>query len=358
MTNANSMVTCIEDIPIEIWLLIFSYLEAHDIFYAFTNLNNYFQQLINSHHLFYNVQFNKNDYSSLISILYCSSSSILDRIISLEWIAKPQYGYLPQFINRNISKFIRLRSLKIAIHSRQTYLICKILPELHSLENVSIKSENIQTLISETVFALPSLHFCELISSNSMSNVECVLNGQSNIEILYLTNVSIGVQLTMNSFFDYLPNLKKLEICGSLKTFKHLNFWISNEILMLNKIPIIKIKCNSNRTTLVFFEQIQSVISVIKCFSLRIYIDIQDEILLERLINDWWSFIQQIKKIHISIRISKQINQAQDHIQNKFTIYQNMFLSKNDQSNEYCQIKWTQTDCPVYRFIAEMSTVE
>jgi len=77
------MVTCIEDIPIEIWLSIFSYLEAHDLFRAFINLNNYFQQLINSRHLLYNVQFNKNDYSSLISIIYCSSNSILHRIISL-----------------------------------------------------------------------------------------------------------------------------------------------------------------------------------------------------------------------------------------------------------------------------------
>jgi hypothetical protein len=58
--------------------------------------------------------------------------------------------------------------------------------------------------------------------------------------------------------------------------------------------------------------------SVIKRFSLHIYIDIQDEILLERLINDWWSFIQQIEKINIWIRISKEISQADDQIQKKF----------------------------------------
>jgi hypothetical protein len=150
------MITCIEDIPIEIWLSIFSYLEAHDLFRAFTNLNNYFHQLMTSHHLLYNVQFNKNDYSSLISIVHCSSNAILNRIISLGWIVKPQYGYLPQFLNKNISKFTRLRSLKIEIHPRQTFLICKILPEL-----------------------------------------------------LYLTNIVIRVRSTTNSFFDYLPNFKK-----------------------------------------------------------------------------------------------------------------------------------------------------
>jgi hypothetical protein len=98
--------------------------------------------------------------------------------------------------------------------------------------------------------------------------------------------------------------------------------------------------------------------SIIKHFSLHIYVDINDEILLESLINDWWPFIQQIKRLNISIRISKQINEANHHIQNKFTYYQNMLLSKIDQSNEYSQIKWTQTESPFYQFIAEISTTE
>jgi hypothetical protein len=35
-----------------------------------------------------------------------------------------------------------------------------------------------------------------------------------------------------------------------------------------------------------------------------------------------------------------------------------MLLSKIDQSNEYYQIKWTQTESPFYQFIAEISTAE
>ncbi len=112
--------------------------------------------------------------------------------------------------------------------------------------------------------------------------------------------------------------LKKLEICVSVRTFKSISFWIGNEILIFERISLTKIKCQSNRTTLVFFEQFRLLMSVIKRFSLHIYIDIQDEILLERLINDWWSFIQQIEKINIWIRISKQISQADDQIQKKF----------------------------------------
>jgi hypothetical protein len=92
--------------------------------------------------------------------------------------------------------------------------------------------------------------------------------------------------------------------------------------------------------------------SIIKYFSLHIYVDIQDEILLERLINDWWIFIEQIEKINISIRISERINQE------KLTIYQNMLLSKINQLKKDSQIQWIQTECPIYQFIAEINTEE
>lgn len=349
------MATNIEDIPVELWFSIFSYLEAHDLLRAFINLNYYFQQLITSRQLLYNIQFNKHNYSSLISIIYCSSNSILSQINSLEWIAKPQYGYLPQFLNKNISKFTQLRSLKIEIYPRQTSLICKILPELNLLDHLYIKSENIETLLIKILFTLPSLHRCELISSNTMSNVECFLNTKSNIQRFYLTNISIRIRSTTNSFFDYVPNLKNLEISGTTRTLKNISVWLSNEMIISEKIPKIKIKCNSNRTTIVFFEQFQLIMSNIKYFNLHIYIDIEDEILLERLINDWWTFIQQVEKINIFIEISKKLNQANDQIQQKFLMYENMLLSKIDLLNKSCQIKWSQIDSPVYRFIADIN---
>lgn len=190
---------------IEIWFSIFDYLEVHDLFHAFTNLNTYFQQLITSQHLSYNIQFKKNKYSSLISIIYCSSNTVLNQIISLQWIAKTQYGYLPHFINKNILNLARLESLQIEIVPRQTLLISKILPDLNSLQNLSITCETIS-------FLLPSLRLCELISSNIMSNIECVLNRQNNIEILYLTNISICIRSNKNSFFDYLSNLKSMDL--------------------------------------------------------------------------------------------------------------------------------------------------
>ena len=65
--------------------------------------------------------------------------------------------------------------------------------------------------------------------------------------MFYLTNlyiyIYISCQSNINAFFDYLSSLKKLDIYGSVKTFKNLTFKISNEILMFEKIPITKTKC-------------------------------------------------------------------------------------------------------------------
>jgi hypothetical protein len=79
----------------------------------------------------------------------------------------------------------------------------------------------------------------------------------------------------------------QFKICGSVGTLKNLSVWIGNQILMFQRLLITKIKCNSNRTTIsFFFEQLQMVMSIIKHVSLHIYVDINDEILLERLTND------------------------------------------------------------------------
>ncbi|CAF4774958.1 unnamed protein product, partial [Rotaria sp. Silwood1] len=86
------------------------------------------------------------------------------------------------------------------------------------------------------------------------------------------------------------------------------------------------------------------------------FVDIEDVILLENLINDGWSIVEQIEKVNISIRLSKQINTVD--IQKKFITYHNMLVSKINQSNKSCKIKWTQTECPLYKFCAEINTLK
>jgi ABC-type polysaccharide transport system permease subunit len=55
------MNTCAEQLPIEIWIMIFQYLEAHGIFQAFQNLNHYFNQILTLDHLLFYICLKQTD---------------------------------------------------------------------------------------------------------------------------------------------------------------------------------------------------------------------------------------------------------------------------------------------------------
>ncbi|CAF4703449.1 unnamed protein product [Rotaria sp. Silwood2] len=93
------MKTSIEHLPVELWISIFSYLEAHDLFQAFTDLNNYFDKLIASDYLLFHVRLGKSDHNPLeYSIRPYWSDSILNRIISLQPIIQHKTSHIPKFL--------------------------------------------------------------------------------------------------------------------------------------------------------------------------------------------------------------------------------------------------------------------
>ncbi|CAF3839142.1 unnamed protein product [Rotaria sp. Silwood1] len=132
----------IEHLPVEILLLIFSYLEAYDLFQAFGNLNNYFNQLLASDSLSLNIELKHNDENHCRhSTSLFQSDSIIRRITFIKWIDTYRRGYCVQLIDNNIHKLIRLRSLTIGINRRYSWIFCRILYHLSSsLEYLSIKT--------------------------------------------------------------------------------------------------------------------------------------------------------------------------------------------------------------------------
>lgn len=78
------MIGSLEDLPIEIWTSIFSYLEAHDLFRAFTRLNSYFTRLLRCNQLLYHIQFNQTNDSLLFSLYHSNTQFLLNRIESLQ----------------------------------------------------------------------------------------------------------------------------------------------------------------------------------------------------------------------------------------------------------------------------------
>lgn len=59
-TEGVTMKTCIEQLPIELWMEIFSHLEGDVLLQAFTDLNQYFDQLLASDHLLFHLRLGKD----------------------------------------------------------------------------------------------------------------------------------------------------------------------------------------------------------------------------------------------------------------------------------------------------------
>jgi len=59
------MNTCVEQLSIEIWIMIFQYLPAHGTFQVFPNLNYYFNQILASDHLLFYIRLKQTDNNDL-----------------------------------------------------------------------------------------------------------------------------------------------------------------------------------------------------------------------------------------------------------------------------------------------------
>ncbi|CAF0793270.1 unnamed protein product [Rotaria sordida] len=156
------MKTYAEHLPIELWILIFRYIEIHDLFRAFTNLNNYFNRILASNHLLFYIQLRKDDIFYKEQTIFPSwSTTILNRIISLKLSTKKHRKYIFQFLNLHGKELIRLKSLTIEIYEREICPSCIDFLKYHSIEYLSLKCIPNQVLI-EAILSSPKLCKCRL----------------------------------------------------------------------------------------------------------------------------------------------------------------------------------------------------
>src|SRR5580698_740191 len=111
----NKMISYAEQFPVEIWLSIFSYLEAQDLFHAFINLNSYFDQLLNCDYLTLTIKLKKRS-SNYHPRRYTKfmNNSVLNRTITFDSLIGKRHGeFICRFLLRNSDKFNRLQSLRL-----------------------------------------------------------------------------------------------------------------------------------------------------------------------------------------------------------------------------------------------------
>lgn len=334
------MKTCAEQLPIEIWILIFHYFEIHDLFKSFENLNNYFNSILSSNHLSFYVKLDKcNQFYKQFAFFSPWSNSILNRIISIKSTTKGRGKYISQFLYFHINHFHRLKSLTIEIHKQELSLNCIEFIKYNSIEYLSLACIPNEKLL-EAILCSPILFKCRLYFWGKEINLNDYFNQNKTIEILYIKLKENSNNLIVNFLLSNLINLKRLEIIGDY-IHQYLNTNLNKTFFILSKLEKLKLIWLRRSMNFDYFQRLLLIIPNLKYISIGIYCYKLNESLFENLITHWWPSLDQISYVKLNIKshsLSKTIHNNQI-----FENYSRKILSEiNNQINVSFDLKWIE----------------
>jgi hypothetical protein len=336
------MKTCAEQLPIEIWILIFSYLEIHDLFQSFNNLNTYFNCILSSNHLSFNVHLEKcEQFYKQLTFISPWSISILNRIIYLKSSTKGRGKYISQFLHWHGDKFLRLKSLTIEVRKQELWSSCIEFIKSYPIEYLSLACIPNQILL-EAIITSPVLCKCRLYFWRSTISIKDNLDINSCIEILYIKLKDDSNYLITNFLLSHMNKLKRLEIVGD-HVHQYLNPNINKSFFILSKLEKLKLIWLRRSMDLDYFERLLTILPNIKTIYIGIYCHRLDESLFENLIYHWWPSLDKILFIKIIIKchgLAKLINNN-EHI--LFDNYCRQILNRiNNRTNVCSDINWIE----------------
>lgn len=341
------MYICAEQLPIEIWLAIFQYLEGHDLFQAFQNLNSYFNQILTSHHLSFYIRLKvtDNNHQQYLTNPYWSDS-VLNRIVCLRPIVQSRSGYFLEFLRWHAKKLTRLQSLSIKTNlldiTSLPYL-CQALQVFDRLEYLSLTCIPNETLF-ETILSLPALRICQLILRESMTIINHFLNVNSHIKQLIVVFLGTMNYSWINLLLVHTPKLKRCEIAGPYFSFDQIVLF-NKPSFILSELRILKLKLDGGYFSPDCFTYLHTIMPVLKEFYFHYYKHILPDAFLGDLTSHWWSIIESIQ--HIDIFIKGHIYTDQTFYNNALTELQNsrqVLHERRNQSNGRLKVEWTEQD--------------
>ena len=334
------MKTHAERLPVEIWLTILSYIEVHDLFYAFLSLNAYFNKLLNSSHLLLHVQFQstkeKNNSKSYRSN-FNWSNSILNRITCLQSNSEYSSSDLPQFLQYHSKELIRLKSLISRPLKPEYSSICNAIEKIDSLQYVSLTCIPNQKLL-EAILLAPNLRICRLKFHRPTSFIDYNFWANSNVEILRIKILEQSSHAILYLLLSHMPKLKHLEIdqCNPLPL-------INQNIFILEHLHTLKLFWNSSEHRSNYFEQCHRVTPCLRRFYLVVNYFQFDELSDKNLIHFLLTLLKRIKPITIGIQCCRLTTTVDDNIVTKLNDYcQQLLFELNTQNNGTFQIRWTE----------------
>jgi hypothetical protein len=329
------MKTQAEHLPNEVWLLIFSYLEAHDLFNGFVLLNHRFKKLLTSAYLtFYLELKQQNNYDNQYDATTRWLDTILKRIVCLQLTAQHGYEDILKYLHIHADKLIQLQSLTIIMNKGQTYIICQILQNLRSFKYLSVICKKTSILIS-IILSLPTLRLLQLTFKKSIWCNVYPLNVNNNIETFYINFQDVSDYSLANLLLDKMPNLKRFELSGDKYNYFNPEKLFAQPVFNLTKLRTIKLVGGAEYFLSISLNHFQTTMPSLK----RLYMDISclilDEKLFDHLFDCWWPILIKLENIYIIIKgyISSYFSTKADN-------YWKMLLAKNKELNNGFRIEW------------------
>lgn len=339
------MQTNAEALPLEIWLSVFQYFEAHDLLQAFQNLNQHFDQILSSTHLSFYLRWKRTDRNREQNPSEsCWSDSVLNRVTCLRPAVQSPPTYFSEFLRWHANKFIRLESLSIKADTRDAVAlptICQSLRELPRLECLVLNCVP-SRIVFETVLALTNLRIWQLILQDSAELIDInLLHVHSPIKQLFITFLGRVKYSLMNSLLIYTPELKRLELCGSSYSFESMSMF-SQPLFTLLKIRTMKLKFDGGFFAPDCFRCLPTISPGLKQFYLHYEKHLLIETFFNHFIADWWPVIEPIQCFHIFIKGHTPIMGDNVEIEKNLQKYQQALSEKTNQLEGLSKFQWNE----------------
>ncbi|CAF1049648.1 unnamed protein product [Adineta ricciae] len=229
--------TLLEDLPVEVWFTLFSYLNAREQFHSFFNLKSNINQLLLNYYHRINLKFKDKDSDCVLEhVLRCSSQSGCISSLRLDNINKMNI-----FHDVNCLHFPNLRSLTLCnLHVTNDILnlLRYYAPSLEYLNVSSFVSSKWVELL-KLIISFSKLRTCYL----NLNMILCCFRTElrSPLKHLIFPGADRTCQKTnLANFLEYFPSLESLHIeCRKIinndATYESVS--VSNLSLQLSYLP-------------------------------------------------------------------------------------------------------------------------
>ena len=345
------MKTRLEQLPIELWMEIFSHLEAHALLRAFTHLNHYFDQLLASAHLVFHARLGKSTRNPLEYALQPYwSGEILRRIVSLRSSLQHKASHLPEFLRWHCAKLVQLKSLTIKVRGREIPHLCSALQQLPTLTFLTVEGVPNQTLL-DGILAAPTLRACRFQFSSPITPITSDSDYISHVETLDITLQDDSNGSITTLLLSHMPKLQRIQINNTDVYVKNREWIFFQPTFILPQLRAMKMHCSANYSSPMIFQSLHQNLPAIRRLDLTIKFDWIDEDLFNALVYHWWPVLSDIEYVRLSIRCQKYLMTPANHMQASFDEFKALLLAMNQQYGGSVKAEWNESSSFTFRVI-------